>query len=66
MDLHNLMFEYDAKLAKEIQKVFGECVVARLKLKARSSSKRSNCLQFHLDRRNLASTLFRMETIRRS
>ena len=32
MDLHKLIFGYDVKLGSEILKVFGERIVARLKL----------------------------------
>ncbi len=65
VDLCNLVFDYDAKLAAEIQKVFGERVAARLATeRERLVQEIVTCLQFHIDRRNLASTLFRIETIR--
>ena len=65
MDLHKLVFDYDAKLTAEIQNVFGERVAARLKAEGdKLVEEIVTCLQFHIDRRNLASTLFRIETIR--
>jgi very-short-patch-repair endonuclease len=65
MALYNLVFDYDAKLSAEIQKVFGERVAARLKTDAEKLVQEVViCLQFHIDRGNLASTLFRIETIR--
>ena len=65
MDLHKLVFSYDAKLAEEVQKVFGERVVARLKPEGEKLvDEIALCLQFHLDRRNLASALLRLESIR--
>lgn len=65
MDMHNLVFDYDAKLATEIQKVFGERIGARLKTEGENLVQEVvTCLQFHIDRGNLASTLFRIETIR--
>ncbi len=65
IDLHELIFGYDVKLGGEILKVFGERIVARLKLEGEDLVKEiARCLQFHLDRRNLASTLIRIEAIR--
>jgi very-short-patch-repair endonuclease len=65
MDLHKLAFGYDAKLAEKVQKVFGERVVARLTPEGdKLIEEIALCLQFHLDRRNLASALLRLEAIR--
>ena len=64
-DLHNLVFDYDARLVAETQKVFGERVAARLKREGENLVQEvMTCLQFHIDRGNLVSTLFRIETIR--
>ncbi len=65
MELHSLVFDYDAKLVAETQKVFGERVAARFKSEGEKLVQEViTCLQFHIDRGNLASTLFRIETIR--
>ena len=65
IDLHKLAFGYDVKLPEEIQRVFGQRVVARLKPEGGNLVEEIVlCLQFHLDRRNLASTLLRLEGIR--
>jgi very-short-patch-repair endonuclease len=65
MYVHDLVFDFDAKLTAEIQKVFGERVAARFKSEGEQLVQEIvTCLQFHIDRGNLGSTLFRIETIR--
>lgn len=65
-DLHKFAFGYDAKLPEQIQRVFGERVAARFKPEGDELVKEIIlCLQFHLDRRNLASTSHRLEAVRR-
>ena len=64
MDAHKLIFGFDAKLAAEIQRVFGERIIARLKNEAEKLiDEIVACLRFHIDRHNLASTVFRTESI---
>lgn len=65
MDVHKLVFDFDATLATEIQRVFGERVVARLNGEAEKLvDEIVMCLRFHIDRHNLATTVFRIETVR--
>jgi very-short-patch-repair endonuclease len=65
VDFHSLVFNFEAILGPEIQKVLGERVAARLKSEGEDLiGQVVTCLQFHIDRHHLASALYRIEAIR--